>query len=995
MAAILAGKGSDRADRASLRRAAFEYLENNDRWLIVFVAVHDPALLLQVMPWRQGGGHIVCTYAAPNPEEPAGDRVEDPWATYFHVESSSLLRFDAEAFDAKAELAREVPGAVQEDDFTAVATAVGESRHATALALAWFEYTGPPAPGTDPARYARMQLRRYRQLWQRASTLTNASASASERSAMVQLLELIDPAPWRPPHDLKTEKDTVELLCRLIPFVAPSLDASTFQTAILTKEGYAEGVDRIKDERIVLLEKLALADRAVGAPVRKYFDVNAATLRAVQSAVEADGTDALSGLPDMENAQANAASTMVRILHQPPMKREVPELAFELLPHISALAQREQAGIGDAPPARPLLAAELYAYSALCHLDRLRSRTARQQLKRMADVFAALPIGVPIDAERLEDWKGVADAEREPVVKRFGKLVKALRMTGFPQAAITVFECLTPIIDHEVGGEERQNVELERPEETAPQIARLRFEAAMAYRDVGTSAMAKEQLRLTKAEWAKPGVVNGESLMAMAKTLTAELAFDDGDFVTARTEAEEALATRQRLLDNAAPGDTARHLADVARGFDFVGRIDYVESQTERALRSLNNAVDFWDRAFVDAAAEKPPRCLDRINQVSARSYLALVQALLGDIPAALAEATTARYDLRATPHRPHAAAKIKSNIAQVYRLSGRFGDAKALHNAAADDAARAWGRQHTTARLVRRKHADTLLAAGQPDAALQVLREQLFTNPEPEPLSPGAILRVARTWSSLGRLLLENSLGSTTEADRTYLDLAQHAFLGARSRYQEAADGQTLNPGVISCLVGLSETALRKGDGQRAIDLAQEAVDRAEHQLGDRPPVAAIRARLIRVRAAQGRYDQQLIEKLDSELAPVLATVVHSPTDRFEIALARAELRVAAWELAPDASGSAVLANIKDWLEDALATIVEANGTQPHQLLASFYGELAVLADRLGLPGQQRARNERERERLRPAFSPNPNELWLAIGSSLRPPPVVANAVA
>lgn len=983
MAAILAGKGADRADRASLRRAAFEYLENNDRWLIVFVAVHDPALLLQVMPWRQGGGHILCTYATPNADLRSEDLTDDPWATYFHVEPSSLLAVSAEAFDAAAQLARELPRSVHDDrDFAAVVEAVGESRHATALALAWFRFTTSGEPNVEAAR---AQLRCYLQRWEKASELTGGSVSASERAAMVQILELDEPAEWRRPRDRTTEKDTVELLCRLIPFVDPPLDASSFQTAILTKERYAVGVDRIKDERIVLLEDLALADRAVGAPVRKYFNVNAATLRAVQCAVD---TGALVNLPVREDArasaQANAASTMARILHQPPMKREVPELTFELLPHISALAKREQKGSDGSAPARPLFAAELYAYSALCHLDRGRSRTARQQLNRMREVFDSLPGDVPIDAEQLEDWKDATDEKRDRVAKRFGKLVKVLRMTGFPQAAITVFERVAPHIDPQL--------RLKHQAETAPEIARLRFEAALAYRDLGDAVNAAAQLDLAEQVWTEPSVADGKRLLAMAKSYEAELAFDSGNFVGARAEAESALETRKEQLKAAASDDKARHHADIARSFGFIGRINYVESQTEEALESLKDSIDHWEQAFSDAAREQPLRCIDRINQISTRSYLALVQALLGDIPSALAGATTARYDLRATTHRPHAAAEIKSNIAQVYRLSGRVGDAKALHNSAADDAARAWGRKHTRARLVRRKQADTLLAAGQPDDALQLLREQLFVNPEAMPLSPGALLRVARTWSSLGRLLLENSL-SGSDADRTYLDLAEHAFFGARQRYQQAAGDQALNPGVIGCLIGLSEIALRQGKWQQAIDLAQEAVDRVEQQLGERPPVVAIRARLIRSRAMQGRYDQRLIRELEDEFEPMLATMVYSPADRFEIALTRAELRVAAWEITPDADGGIILSDIKNWLEDALTAIIEANGTQPHQLLARVYGELALLADRLGLPGQQRARNERERERLRPAFNPNRNELWLAIGSSLGPQPVATSA--
>jgi tetratricopeptide (TPR) repeat protein len=968
MATILAGKP---LDRASLRRAAFEYLECNDRWLIVFVAVHDPAFLLQFMPW-QHRGHILCTYADAN----AAKDAPDPWAEYFNIEVATLDAFDAQEFDAEGELARGVPRAVRDGDpFAAFVKAVSGSRHTTALALAWLQYTAPVGDEADLDGYAHRQLERFEEHWNKAGALTRGSTS--ERVAMVSLLELYDPAPWRAHGDHDVERDAIELLCRLVPFVDRSLNASSFQTVILTKEKYAVAGDRIDDKRVELLERLALANRAVGATVRKYFDVNSAVLRAVEGATRAGW---FVDVATEEDAQANAASTMVRILHQPPVKREIPDLTFELLPHITALAQREHKPTAGTPRRR-LLAAELYAYSALCHLDRGRTRTAHEQLVQMEKVLKTI-VGLPIDATALEDWRGVEDEDRDPVVKRLGKLIRILRMTGFPREATRVFDALVRILD--------ADVPLAKPE-TQPELARLRFEAAMAYRDIGAMGEALVQHRAAVAIWGTLGTEEAECLLSMAQTFGAELAFDEGRFTDAREKAEMALETRLGRLEAAvrtgAP-DVARYRADVGRSLGFIGRIDYVESLIEQARDTLTASVKAWEDAFRDAVLEDPQRCLDRINQIGTRSYLALIEALLGNTPEALAQATTALYDLRAATHRPHAAATIRSNIAQVYRLSGLVGEAVKLHQEAADDAASAWERQHRIARLVRRKQADTLLAAGRPQEALRLLRENLFESPEADVESPGGILRVARTWTSLGRMLVENSF-ATTDADRTYLDLAQRVFEGARALYHDAAAGQALNPGVVSCLVGLSEIALREGDPARAIALAEDAEERAKKQLGNGPPVAAIRARIIRARAMERH---PAIAQLAEELEPLLAITVHSPADRFEIALARAEVRAARWEVMSDVEGAVVFAEVREWLEDAVGPLVESAGAaQPHQLLARQYGELAAFADRFGLPGQQRARNERERDRLRPAFDPNISELAFDIGRGLRPAAALA----
>ena len=987
MATMIAGP---KGNRAQLRRAALEYLEENSRWLIIFSAVQDPAILLQVLPWRQQG-HILCTYASRRVEPPAdgqtnheGDgRAEEdtgPWMTYFNVQPVRWEDVDGVAtFDAEQELRKVVAVEDGNKDFAELVKVVGGSRHATSLARAWFQYTRPTEEAGSVDFGAR-QLSEYLQRWRR-SAKSVGDANGDENlvgivAARVLLTELDAPSPWRQrsTETVGLEEATLQLLCRLEPFVDRSLKGSTFQTALLDHEVYSKVDDLINDARIVLLERLALADRAVSAPTRKYFDINSAVLKAVNS------YDALESR--RRGALASASRTMVNVLSDPPTKREVSDLTFEVLTHIDALALREELSDARGRRLRPLLAAELYAYSALCYLARQRGRTAQRRLERMRKVFDALTTDdspyARLRIDQLESWEDLR-GEEEPVqavAKRMGKLVKALRMTGFAKEAAEVYARLEPII-------ERHPERLD--EENQRQVARLKFEGAMAYHDLDQLELARELVTDARDVWS---VLDVPQHVAMADNFLAEIEFDEGNFSVARIQADSVLIERERLR-GAPEGALAKRVADVARSNYLRGRIAYVEGRIEEAESLFEASVAQWEDAFDRGAQEDPAPCFDRINQIASRSYLALMRALLGKARDALEAAENVRYALNETPHRVHAAAQIRANIGQAYRLCGRVIEAASLHQTASDEAARAWPHDHRFNLLVRRKHADSLLAAGRPGEALQLLMDLVRERPD-DLATTGGKLRRARVWSTLGRLIVENSLSAPpllTESDFAYLNLAHRVLTEAKALYVGAGEDDAVNPGMVDCELWLTEIAIRLGEGPQGVDLGLHAVDLAEKQFGQHVPVAAARARLIRAQAIDGADDPAVLEELHSDLAPLLQVVAVTPTDRFEIALARGQVRAASWLLDPhDETGSEVLAEIKDWFEEALEPLYASIGSSaPHQLTARMYAELAAFADRFGLPGQQRARNERERQRLRPRLDLNVSDLSFEIAPMLQ----------
>lgn len=949
MATILAG---ETGERDALRRRALKYLETHDRWLIVFISVQDPVHLLPLLPWSYRGD-ILCTYQ--------GD--DKPWDERFNVKPISLGHL-VDDFSAEAVLADVIPARVrQAPEFAELVALLAGSRHGTALALAWFRYTRKGFEHEEHEDYARRQLEGYLGQWAKAEGAASEDDTIG-RVACVQLMELDPGKRWRrevAPERQTLEEDALELLRRLEPFVEKSMAAATFQTALLTHKSY-EAPDRINDKRLLLIEELAMADRATGVPVRKYFHLASAVLGAIKHVTSDEQRD---------EALASASATLVRLLTGPPEERRVTELTFELLPHMKALAREEEES-----KARPFLAAELHAYSALCELARHRRHDATGHLETLREFLRNLPDDTPIDGD--ESWAPLPEDEKQPerVSKRMGKVVSAFRTEGFPWAATLFFEQLQRFIDPEVGFTDR---------ETARQVARLRYEAALAYRDRDDIPEAKEQLRLARETW-----VDDPRCQAMGDNLEAMLAFDEGDLQTARDKADRAWFARQDLLIAPQDGDMARALADLARSNYRRGRIAYVDGKIRRASDLFAEAVDQFQRAYETAKRDGTSRWYSRLDQIEARAFLAVMKAQLGDAAEAIDEAEQVRYDLGHTPrYSSHAAAMIGSNIAQTYRLTGQVTLARKLHSEAAEEAARAWEPTHRTERLIRRKRAESELDAGNPTEALKIVTRLIETESASTPTAH-RLLGSARVWSVLGRILVENALSVPpllSTDDRAYLSLAQKVLNESRALYLEAAgNGEPRNPGLVECLLGLAEIAIREQDAPDAVRFAREALDLANVEYDGAPTQATAEARLIRARAIVGSRQRAVVAELRSAVAPLLERTAPNPRDRLEVALAHVEVSACEWLLDRGGKDAAeVLSDARDVFDDALGPLLDQAGNSPHQLPARMYAELAALADRLGLPGQQRARNERERQRLRPPFEVDIHKLSFDLGAQLR----------
>ena len=753
MARILAPGAEHRAE---LRREALRHLETNSRWLIVFMSVNDPVILLPFLPWTTSG-HVLCTIDARAVPRPAA---EELWLRHFNVVPIDLETLQArlQRRTAMNALAEVVPRTLRSDErLEQIAKRFDDSRYAMALALGWLRHTGLPA-GSDPellAAHASEQLDGYLAAWDKASALLDAANDKAHprahppgiTAALVLLMELYDPefSGARPKHawasigwrrrdsveNRKLEHDALLLLARIEPFIDQGLTASSLQVVLLDDKTY-DTHDRIDDERLQLLDRLALAERATDVPTGKYFDVNAAVLTAVR---------VLDSHVTLEQrALAIASRTMVKVLPDSVVDGALPDLAFEMLPHVEALAHREAGAARDyesskpppegVGPMRPIVAIELYGRAALCHLTRGRTRTAGTRMAEMMRVFDYLAAAPDTS---LEDWEGIEEhgvAPPPPPAARMARLVRALRTSGFPEPAATI-----------CGRLEQVAVEHHAFADAPADVARLRFEGAMALHDLNRIDEARVQLEAAKCAWRR---LNDERRHAMAVSFEAELDFDSGLFTDARDKAERAREVRKRLLASAPRDGLARPTAEIARSNFLLGRIAYVDGELGLARDLLGQAVKGWEDALERGSHEFAGPRFSTINLVTARSYHALMLALLGSVRAAVDEAEAVRRELKRTPHAQSTAVAILSNVAQTLRMAGRVNEAATLHLYAVGAARSTWLDDNDVelplVRVVRRKCAESLLDAGRPNDALLELRD-LLEVPE-RPADRGASAR-------------------------------------------------------------------------------------------------------------------------------------------------------------------------------------------------------------------------------------------------------------
>ena len=964
---------------AELRRAALEVLETTSRWLIVCQSVADPAILLEFLP-RNPDGHVLCTYWQPDGPATSADHEDaDPWLKYHELDiapadAPALLEplspSDAQALLASAlSLGSGRPVALRE-----LAKTLAPSRLATMLATTWLEETGS---GSDAARArARAQVAEYGRRWDAAGQRIQAAGKPDHpalRAALIQLWELDDKTRWRPLAEVEEperERAAVTLLFRLEPFAS-----GLFAAEVLDDPAWHNGTDPLDDGRLVLLDRWRLADRSRPPSDEPYFEIG----KPVRTAVELLEPTAA----QVQEALAVSSHTMLRLMREHTPAGESADASFELLPQAAAVAARE---VRRYPADRPLVAVELYARAGICHFALGRLRTAKKLFGEMDAILEILerdpagrrPCETEIWPEPFLTAPHLDDLPLEAPVKRMGKLVKTLRRAGHPQQAKRLYGRLQRLV-----ADERAS------DPTDDEIARLHFEGAMAAHDADDSGMAEQALDLASTRWLTLG---DQRWVAAAQSFLAELRLDAGKLEEAREIAEAARLARADILAAArAPSDAARGHGELARSDYLLGRIAYVEGRLRDAESHFASAVAGWAAAREQAAEVEPREArpeLPPINAISASSYHALLCALLGDVPAAEREGLQAWNRAREVFPRGHwSTTNTLSNYAQILRLGGRVAEAREQHLRALEVSERTLGRSHRTTYLVRRKCAETLLEAGSPDAALRELRPLLAV----VETSTGHAPASARVWAVLGRLLVENALVVSRVGrapDDQLLDLGFRVLKHARELFEIAArTSQRRNPGLVACLLSLSEVAIRR-EADSAVALASEAVALASEQSSDSElPMVAPRAKLVRAEAMAALTGDEAID-VEALLAraahlpdlPSGRVHVPAPGDRLEVALAKISAELVAHAHGATArrgqdengAGQELYRRARDHIDVALAPLLQQIGDQPHQLVARGYAELAEVAHRLGPSGssaRMRASNERSRDRFRPSL--------------------------
>jgi tetratricopeptide (TPR) repeat protein len=980
---------------AHLRRAALDFLERNDRWLIICHCVEDPAILKEFLPWNSDG-HVLCT-AGPVSDQP--NQQSDPWAKYFDIELAGpdvrpLLRPMTTGEAARFLVGRPDHPPAHLD---AVAAAVAPSRLAASLARRWLAETAVVAPDLET------RLAEYRRRWEAARAgLADDDDEQSEPhpadlaglcAAVVNLQELDARTRWRPEATVaepSLEEAAVELLLRLKAF-----SIGPFPANVLDDQRYQQGDPPINDQRLVLLERWGLVDRAPLLDDEPFFEINELIRPAVERVLRPTPLK-------LDQARAAASLTMLRLMRAATGKPEGPpvELAFALLPHATSVAREEALYDNDTGPQtwqRPLVAVELYARTALCHFQLGGLRRGRRLFARVERILRDLKTtgDLPLLRDR-ETWpEGYVRGEYlvggteekfeagDPIA-RMSALVRSLRRAGWPTEARRLYELVEEL--------QAAQIQQDLPADMLPadQVAHFLFEGAMAVHDGSESP---EELRIaadaTKAARKRWEALGDEPWTASADNLLAELAFDGGEYAAARAFAHRAETIRERVLERAStPFDMARAHAELARGWFLRGRIAYCDGQLGAASEDFERSVTAWSTAQEQAAAlsedERQRLRLPAVNVISAESDHILLHALLGEIDADAARGTWQRArSLFSSEH--WSTARILSNSAQTLRLAGAVVEAQQQHVTALGICERTLGPEHRTTRIVRRKCAESLLDAGRASAAYHQLSLLLPAGR----LDQGHLLASARVWAVLGRLLVESSRSTPlvrASNDDEMLERAREVLTYSRELFERAAlINDRRNPGLVWCLANLSEVALRQGR-REAVGLAEEAVELAGEQVDHQAlPMVGVRARLIRARAYAGAFfgDPVDVGLLEHELASLpLEVAAHG--DRFEVASARMAVE---WLDVRHSAGDARTDRYRAWRDlvvDTLAPLRMLIGDdEPHQLLARGYAELGGFAEHV-MPQDRRrrsrARNEREAERAMPLLDVDLHEVTRAL---------------
>jgi tetratricopeptide (TPR) repeat protein len=949
MARMLAGRSGTPSD---LRREALRVLETSNRWLIIYDAVIDPALLLRYLPLNPEG-HGLCTYWPRNPT------IDAHWADYLDVElkvtgpaegkplllgsrnGSGALLQPLSASQAATFLQGAAAGGLpQARDRKEIAKLVARSRLAAVLAASWFRLTGAPAST-------------YVNLWEAAGEHGQA---VDFRAALILLWELSGERSFRPPVDPEIEEldlAAVELLGRLVPFGEGGLPEVVLDHPTWTPS------TRIDDPRLVRLAELGLVDRSDGFPHIRYFEVH----RVARAAVRSLGDFKKHG----EENLASAARTVLHEMEKLPPGRPL-DSDFDLLPHAEELADRElsdQGPEGRRIVCRPLVAIELRVRAAMFHQRLRRVRAAEARLRLMEQAFEGFPDRIRATLRDTDEAWGIeshTDFQFDIPIKRMAALMASLRQAEYPDAALRLYDLL-----------EKELLDDDDDEIDAAGKAQVFYEGALVLRDLDEIDRAEEASSHAMQLWD----ALDERWWIAARAVVASLEIDRGELASARRLAEETLDARAGLLDRATTQDQiGQGSADVARSYLSLGRIAFHQGRIPEAETLFQAAEKSWTKALTAVPS------LPRISRVSARSNLALMRALRGHLPDAEQDALQAWREANAiyvTEHRGKIT--IVGNAARVLRLAGRTVAASDAHLQALEMCERFWGTNHRYTVEVRREYAESLLDRGQPEAAFVHLCYALDASRGDYRL--GKILARARAWTVLGRLLIDNALSAgpiEVPTDATMLDLGRQALEHAITLFGDAgSDPEHRHPELVTCRLGLAEFHIRRRDG-RAVEAAQSAYDLVCNEFAQtglptvRPLAKLVRARVLAVGNEEGLEELKELERTVKQLSDHESPLygAYTPADRLEIALAQIDIDRAI--LASTNGGGAhttrdLYKTARATIDRALAPLRSQIGDEPHQLVGRGYAELALLAHRLIGP-RQRARNERERDRTRPPFN-------------------------
>lgn len=931
-------------DPAELRCEAFLELETAPRWLLIFDSVEDPAFLMPYLP-RNPAGHVLCTWAK--------RELDGEWMRYLSVEprwphqqtqSGESLLQPVNHDRARSFFAEAIGAAAASDEAEQLTQLVADSRLAAMLAAKWLRTTGAP-------------IADYLGEWRRVAGKVDRSAPAGSIAAHVMLRELSGRKNYsgRGSEDLELHRKASTLLQRLDDY-----DTNTFPAEVLHVPEHSG--DPIDDPRLTVLQSLGLADRSTGLPHVKYFQVHEDVFDAVRAQIACERTKQSPRRETPEEHLAYASRTLLKRMRAAPLERPL-EAITDLVPHAIAIARR-QGGLDKSEGAkRPLLAIELLARVAMCQLSLGRSRQAAAQILALEWVFEKNRERIRIDLHaRDEEWPEVPYHELyesdQPPLRRLATLLESIRRAGPVEPAERVFDQLAPLLDDDsLDPSDRAHVYY---------AGGLVLRVADRVADAKAAALQAEKL------WSS---VHDNRWVRAARSLVAVLCIDEGNIGRARELEEATLAERKKQLAAAATEARPSAARLVARSAFLLGRISVYEGRMMEAQDRFREAIDHWEIAFESRSDGRPPGL---INQIDARSNLALTRAMLGEAADAQYEALSAWREAQSIYQgREHRnTTVIRANLAQVLRLGGQVVEGADHYEHALKMSARLWGQNHRITRGVRRGCAEALLDRGLPQPAFDQILRVLRTS---QGSGPASLIARARAWTVVGRLLVENSMAvshfssSGSEDDRELLDLAEEALARAALLFLHAAgEDNACHPEYASCLFAQAEVAIRRGRRPESVEHAYEAIESRRSQLvANQLPVLALRARCLRAQAIQSNRDLGALKSDAKSLRLEVERNWHvlAPADLLEAQIAVAVVNVACGN--PPSQQT-----LGDEFERALKPLRAQIGDEPHQLISRAHAELSAITQTImgehGFNPQKQARVDRERDRARPPLDLN-----------------------